>query len=188
MTEITAFLFDLDGTLVDSRKANYLAYRDGFAALGHDLTNTAFDTTWGRDSRDFIADLVPGISPEDIDRVRTVKAQAYAGHLPHSTMNRRLVEVAVAMRVHVKIGLVTTAKRKNVADVLAAHNVGDLFDVIVTGDDVSASKPDPEPYLLALALLGVDAESAVAFEDSDAGLMSAEAAGIAVIRVEEFRG
>ena len=57
------------------------------------------------------------------------------------------------------------------------------FDVLVCGDDVRNGKPDPEPYLLAAARLGVEPQHCLAIEDSPAGIASAEAAGCVVVAV-----
>ena len=80
-------------------------------------------------------------------------------------------------------GLVTTASEANVRLVLDRYNLAGLFDVIVTGDDVIHHKPDPEAYQLALARLNTNAAECLAFEDSDVGRLSAQAAGIAVVRL-----
>ena len=184
MAEIKAFLFDLDGTLVDTRESNYLAYRDAFAELGHELTRDSFATTWGKDSRQFIPELLPHVAPEEVQAIRDAKARAYGGHLRHSRLNADLVELARCARTAVATGLVTTAKRTNVEQTLSMHGIADLFEVTVNGDDVAMSKPDPEAYRLALRLLGLPPGAAVAFEDSDAGAAAAEGAGIDVVRVD----
>jgi HAD superfamily hydrolase (TIGR01509 family) len=59
----------------------------------------------------------------------------------------------------------------------------ELFDVVVTGDDVVRHKPDPEAYRIAAERLAVPVEACLVFEDSDAGVASAVAAGMAVVRV-----
>jgi HAD superfamily hydrolase (TIGR01509 family) len=77
--------------------------------------------------------------------------------------------------------LVTSSERSFMEVVLAS--TGMRFDALVCADDVSATKPDPEPYLLAAKLLGVDPGRCFALEDSPNGLASAEAAGCRVIAV-----
>lgn len=62
----------------------------------------------------------------------------------------------------------------------------DAFDVVVGGDDVKQGKPFPEPYLKACELLGVNPVDCVAFEDSNTGLRSAEAAGTKAIGIPNF--
>ena len=82
-----------------------------------------------------------------------------------------------------KTALVTTASGSNVKAILDYHGLAGLFDIIVTGDDVTRHKPDPEAYLLACRGLNLLPAHCIAFEDSDIGVASAEAAGVAVIRV-----
>jgi HAD superfamily hydrolase (TIGR01509 family) len=77
--------------------------------------------------------------------------------------------------------LVTSSERSFMKVVLAS--TGMRFDALVCADDVSATKPDPEPYLLAAKLLGVDPARCFALEDSPNGVASAEAAGCRVIAV-----
>ena len=89
-----------------------------------------------------------------------------------------LAEVADAGIAH---ALVTSSQREFAEAVLAS--TGLRFPVVVTGDDVTAHKPDPQPYLLAARLLGVDPGRCVALEDSPNGVASATAAGCLVIAV-----
>ena len=89
-----------------------------------------------------------------------------------------LAEVAAAGLPH---ALVTSSERRFMDAVLA--RTGLRFDVLVCADDVSATKPDPEPYLLAAKLLGADPAGCFALEDSPNGVASAEAAGCRVIAV-----
>jgi HAD superfamily hydrolase (TIGR01509 family) len=81
-----------------------------------------------------------------------------------------------------RTGLVTMAYRP-VAEALARATGLPVFDVIVAGDDVTRSKPDPQPYLLALDALGVSAEEAIAVEDTPTGAASAQAAGLRTVVV-----
>ena len=82
-----------------------------------------------------------------------------------------------------RIGLVTSSRRAEVEPVLRKAEILTCFDAIVTADDTILHKPDPEPYLLATKLLGLD--QGIAFEDSEPGLLSAAAAGLIPIRVDD---
>lgn len=183
---LRALLFDLDGTLVDTREANYEAYRGAFAEAGHELTPEVFETTWGRDSRDFIPDLLPGATADVVDTIRATKGRLYADLLDRTTVNTALVDFLRLVAPTHATALVSTAKSGNGGQILAAHGLTDLFDVVVWGDDVQRSKPDPEGYLLALGRLDVDASEALAFEDSDTGRRAAVAAGLTVLEVPAF--
>jgi beta-phosphoglucomutase len=185
-TVVAALLFDLDGTLVDTREANFLAYRDAFALSGHELTRAQFETTWGQDSRDFIPDLVPGLDPAGVDAIRATKSRLYPERLHLTALNEGLVAFLRLLAETHATALVSTAKSGNGTQLLAAHGLGELFDVVVWGDDVARSKPDPEGYLRALELLGAEAATSLAFEDSATGREAALAAGLTVLEVPHF--
>lgn len=182
-SSVAALLFDLDGTLVDTREANYLAYRDAFAESGHELTREQFATTWGRDSRDFIPELLPGADGRAVDTIRAAKRRLYADQLHLTAPNEALVAFLRLVAPSHPTALVSTAKSGNGRQILDTHGLTHLFDVVVWGDEVARSKPDPEGYLRALELLGAEASSSLAFEDSETGRQAALAAGLLVLEV-----
>jgi beta-phosphoglucomutase len=184
--EVRALLFDLDGTLVDTHEANYLAYRDAFRRSGYELTREDFAPTWGQDSRDFIPRLIPGIPASQVSVIRSDKAVAYTDYLDVTVPNLPLIGFLRATRAVQRSALVTTAKADNGTAILERHGLTELFDVTVFGDELENSKPHPEAYAKALDRLGVAAEDSLAFEDSEAGAASARAAGIRVMRVGAF--
>lgn len=112
--------------------------------------------------------LVEGMA--DLVRARGVQVMPGALEL--------LAEVAAAGLPH---ALVTSSERRFMDQVLAS--TGLRFDALVCADDVSVTKPDPEPYLLAAKLVGVPPVDCFALEDSPNGVASAEAAGCRVIAV-----
>jgi len=183
---VQALLFDLDGTLVDTREANYLAYRNAFAESGHELTPEQFAATWGRDSRDFIPDLLPGIGPDGVDVIRAAKSRLYAEELHRTAANDALIAFLRLVAPTHRTALVSTAKSGNGQQILETHGLTPLFDVVVWGDQVARSKPDPEGYLRALELLGAEASASLAFEDSETGRQAALAAGLMVLEVPHF--
>ncbi|RBY96433.1 HAD family phosphatase [Blastococcus sp. TF02-8] len=185
-TALRGLLFDLDGTLVDTRAANYEAYRAAFEESGHALTPERFEGTWGRDSRDFIPDLLPGIPSSEVDDIRAAKSRIYAGQLHRTIPNEALIAFLRLVAPSHRTALVSTAKSANGEQILQAHGIRELFDVVVWGDQVQRSKPDPEGYLTAMRALGVEPAECLAFEDSDTGRRAAIAAGIAVLEVPSF--
>jgi HAD superfamily hydrolase (TIGR01509 family) len=87
----------------------------------------------------------------------------------------------------IRLAVVTTTWRANVETVLKVSGLLEAFEVIVAKQDVSALKPDPEGYRLALQKLGLAASEAVAIEDSPTGLASARGAGVRAIAVGHRR-
>ena len=180
-----AVLFDMDGLLIDSEPLWLEAETAVMARLGSDWTtgdqaqllggslNRTVRYLLGKATRPTspgqVAEwLMSGVA--ELVRDRGVPLQPGAREL--------LAEVAAAGLPH---ALVTSSERRFTDAVLA--RTGLRFDVLVCADDVSMTKPDPEPYLLAAKLLGAAPASCVALEDSPNGVASAEAAGCRVIAV-----
>lgn len=179
----SAVLWDMDGTLIDTEPYWMAAEtelveahggvwtpQDGLAMVGNPMSVCApILRSRGVDLPDEeIADFLNG-------RV----ADGVASGTP---WQRGAQEILVALHeAGVPMALVTSSFRR-LAEPFAAA-VG-LFDVVVSGDDVTRPKPDPEPYLTAARLLGVDVADCVAVEDSHAGVASAVASGARVVAVE----
>lgn len=183
---IRGFFFDLDGTLVDTHQANYEAYKKALFAIGVSITFKDFKKTIGRQARDFLPELAPSISEDEKHEVARLKAAYYKELMHLSRCNEQLVTFIDAMTAHHTIALVTTAKKQNALAVLSHHKLIDKFDIIITAEDVNHSKPDPEAYLLALKLSGLESHEALAFEDSQPGIDAASAANIALVHIKDF--
>lgn len=183
---IKGFFFDLDGTLVDTHRANYESYRMALAEMGTDITFDDFKKTIGHQGRTFLPWLMPGIDEAGLDQVAERKAVHYKELMHLSVLNSKLITFIDSMRSEHAIVLVTTAKRRNATAVLEHHKLLDKFDYIITSEDVAESKPSPEGYKLALQKTGLTSNQAIAFEDSDIGKQAAEAAGLSVIMVRDY--
>jgi HAD superfamily hydrolase (TIGR01509 family) len=182
---LAAVLFDMDGLLVDTEPLWLETETDVMARLGATWSEADQEALLGgsmdRTVRYLLDKATRPESPRTIarwmldgmlDRVRAgrVVVRPGAGEL--------LAEVTEA---GVPRALVTSSERSFAEAVLAS--TGMTFPVTVFGDDVTATKPDPEPYLLAAKLLDTDPEQCVALEDSPNGVASAGAAGCRVVAV-----
>ncbi len=182
---IAALLVDLDGTLVDTSRANYEAYAAALRTAGVTVTRAAFDeVAAGRNWRQFLPGLLAAHGSEaDPAAIAALKTELYPGKLGFSLVNTPLVALIAAGRPGWKTALVTTASGPNAAAVLAHHRLEDLFDLVVTGSDVSRHKPDPEAYVAAAAKLGSSPDQCLIVEDSDIGVAAAAAFGAPCLRV-----
>jgi HAD superfamily hydrolase (TIGR01509 family) len=181
-----AVLFDMDGLLIDSEPLWLAAETEVMARLGgspwtaedqHALLGGSLEKTVrylrAKATRpqpaEVVADwLMTGI--EDLVRAHGVPLQLGAAAL--------LADVKAAGLPH---ALVTSSERSFMDAVLASTDLS--FDLTVCADDVTHTKPDPEPYLRAAKLLGVAADRCSALEDSPNGVASAEGAGCRVFAV-----
>jgi len=182
-----AFLFDLDGTLVDTHQANYMAYFQSIKnIIGADFDERELyqQITNGTDYRKFLPLVVQKITEKQIELVGLKKAEIYPAYLKYSVLNKNLIDfIKLAIRKKIKIVLVTTAKEKNALAVLHNHKIADLFNLKIFGDDFKNLKPSPDIYLKALAKLNLKPQETRAFEDSVDGISAAKAAGIEVSKV-----
>jgi HAD superfamily hydrolase (TIGR01509 family) len=181
-----AVLWDLDGTLVDTEpywiesEFELVELHGGTWSREHALNLVGNDLL---ESGRYIAehsdvDLDPAAIVEELlDRV----VDRVENQVPWRPGARELL--AELRGLGVRCALVTMSYRRFVAPILAGLPE-DSFEVVVTGDAVSQGKPHPEPYLKAVAALGVVPASTVAIEDSNTGARSAEEAGCTVLVVQ----
>jgi HAD superfamily hydrolase (TIGR01509 family) len=181
-----AVLWDLDGTLVDTEpywiesEFELVAEHEGTWTHEHAMNLVGNDLL---ESGRYIAEhsgigLDPATIVEDLlDRV-VDRVQQQVPWRPGA-----LELLADLHDQGVPCGLVTMSYRRFVAPILA-RLAEDAFDVVVTGDSVTQGKPHPEPYLKAVAALGIEPARTVAIEDSNTGARSAESAGCTVLVVQ----
>jgi HAD superfamily hydrolase (TIGR01509 family) len=180
-----AVLFDMDGLLVDSEPLWLAAETAIMARLGGEWSAEDQKQLLGgsleRSVRYLLAKATRPASPELIGEwlMSDVTERVRRGGVPVRPGARELV--AAVERAGLPRGLVTGSERNFMEAVLAS--TGMRFDVLVCADDVTAPKPDPEPYLLAAKLVGVHPADCFALEDSPNGVASAEAAGCRVFAV-----
>lgn len=186
MSEIKGLFFDLDGTLVDTIEANIKAYTYAAKKVGHTLDQKELASTFGMRSDQFLKKLLKDISEEDIKAIQKIKAESYKDFSHLITPNHILIDFLRTLKPdHITV-LVTTASRSNVNLVLKIAGIENLFDFVITGDDVTNPKPHPEAYLKALELTGLSTEKVLAFEDSQTGLKSAESANLKTLLIKPF--
>ena len=180
-----ALLVDMDGTLVDTANANFTAYRDALAEVGVAVDRARFDTVaLGRNWRQFLPTLLDEAGSTAAPAAVAQRKQAiYPSKLSLTEVNQPLVALIAAGRPGWKTALVTTAAAASANAVLDTHGLRALFDLIVTGSDVQAHKPDPEAYVLAAEQLNVAPADCLVIEDSDIGVAAADAFGARCLRV-----
>lgn len=196
MGPVQATVFDVDGTLVDSeRHGHRVAFNLAFEAFGlpyrwdEEEYGRLLRTTGGQRRIDGYlaaqgvkeeerAELAPALHARKTTITRDLIA---AGRIqPRPGVVRLLRELSEA---GTRLAVATTGSRGWVEQVLATSLGEFTFQVVVTGDEVSASKPDPEAFAVALDRLGLAPDAAVAVEDSAEGLEAAKGAGLATVVV-----
>jgi len=181
---ITALLFDLDGTLFDSSEANVTSYSQAFSEAGVTFDADAYKANFGLRFGEMMDLIAPSSTPKQRLQIKDLKTRFYAANIGLVKPNDPLLNFLRSAKDHYRAALVTTASKNNVTNLLD-HFLGkeQLFDVIITGEDVKLGKPDPECYTLAIRALGVSADGCLVFEDTKVGVEAARRAGTQVIKV-----
>jgi HAD superfamily hydrolase (TIGR01509 family) len=184
-----AVLWDLDGTLVDSEEFHWLSWRDTIRAEGIDLTYEQFLASFGQ-RNDRILPVWLG-ADADAGRVRRIGDDK-------ETEFRRLAEVhglvplpgAREWLSRLKAAgwrqaIASSAPRDNVGMMLRVAGLEDYFDAIVSADDVTIGKPDPQVFLRAAEKVHVPPSHCIVVEDAAAGIEGARRAGMRSIGVKK---
>jgi beta-phosphoglucomutase-like phosphatase (HAD superfamily) len=180
-----AAVFDFDGTLVDTLELHYRAYREVFLARGTDLTSEVFYRVLGGKASETIP-LMAGTSlcQGTVHEIHHAKKAAVARLFAQEPIPLLASSFLIPLlRDRVPLALVSSGSRPGIEQLLARVGWSDCFTVIITGEDVARGKPHPEPYLLAAKRLMLEPAGCLVFEDSDAGIDSAQSAGMAVMDV-----
>jgi HAD superfamily hydrolase (TIGR01509 family) len=182
---LAAVLFDMDGLLVDTEPLWLETETEVMAWLGAPWSEQDQEALLGgsmqRTVSYLLAKAARPAAPETVARwmLDGMLERVRAGRVVVRPGARELLAQVAA--VGLPHALVTSSQRPLTGAVLAA--TGMAFPVTVCGDDVTATKPDPEPYLLGAKLLEADPACCVALEDSPNGVASATAAGCRVVAV-----
>ena len=184
-----AFIFDLDGVIVDTAKYHYLAWKKIANKLKIDFTHEHNELLKGVSrvrSLDIILELGKiTASQEDKNKWLVQKNEEYLSYLVDMDETEILPGVMPILQfLKDKNQLVALGSAsKNARPILEKTGILAMFDAIVDGNDVSNAKPDPEVFLLATRLLQVTPENAIVFEDSVAGIQAANIGGMISIGI-----
>lgn len=177
-------VFDLDGTLYDTRRVNYLSYNKALNEFGAEIDYQYFSEFCnGRKYTAFLPGILGG---EYIEEVHSLKKRYYKDYLHEAVENKHLFHIIERIKDDYYIALVTTASQKNTNDILRSFGRIDLFDLIVTQDEIKNPKPDPEGFFTAMSYFGIEKENTIIFEDSGVGIQAAEKTGANVYVVRGF--
>ena len=182
---MSAILFDMDGTLIDSEPLWLEAEIEIMEELGCNWDQQDQINCLGGPidkTENYMQDRSNNIKPfgyftKKLDDVMEQKLSTKLDLIPNA-----LEIIDECKRSELKIALVTASSGRLMRAVLKRFPVG-IFDTVVSYDDVERSKPDPEPYLLAAKTLGVDITNCVVLEDSLTGVQSGLSAGAQVIGI-----
>jgi beta-phosphoglucomutase family hydrolase len=179
-----AYLFDCDGTIVDSMPLHYIAWKKALAEWNCSFEEQLFYAWGGRP----VTEIIAALNKRDgldmpVDAVARRKEDLYFELLPQITAIPEVVEHIEAKHGHIPLAVVSGSRRDSVLGSLTALHLIDKFDTLVCAEDYTRGKPAPDCFLVAAERLGVPPEDCLVFEDTDLGIEAATAAGMASVRV-----
>lgn len=184
MAQIKLILLDFDGTLVDTRRANALAYIETLSEVGIFLSEEEYLRSYfGVRCIEFMQ--MVGISDANkIKQLRQRKVELYPKYFNTVVLNEALWRWCMMMReMGTKVWIVSTGHIDNIRNVMHHLNITGGVDGIISGDDVTKAKPAPDAFLLAMERSGVSPAETIIFEDSEVGLKAAERSGATFVKI-----
>lgn len=180
-------IFDLDGTLFDTSYVNYYSYKEALESYQF-FTMPNFDEykiNWnGRSYKEFLPLIIK--DKEIIEKVHDKKVELYEKNLDKARINEHLFLILEKIHDIYFTAIVTTASKKNTYQILKHFKKESLFDYIVTKEDITKVKPDPEGFIKAINHFGISLENTIIFEDSNIGIEAARATNANVFTINKF--
>lgn len=184
--DFAGYIFDLDGTLVDTMPLHYRAWDTAMRAVGLNapLDEELFYSLGGVPTRR-VAELIAAHYGLKIDphAVFHHKESLFVELQKDAKLIEPVVEIARRMSLTHPVSIASGGPREIVRGMLQLTGLAPLFQVVITPEDVVHGKPAPDMFLLAAQRMGVPAERCLVFEDAEPGMRAAEAAGMQWVRV-----
>jgi HAD superfamily hydrolase (TIGR01509 family) len=182
---IQGVIFDMDGVLIDSHRVHRHAWRRFLTTVGKKVSDRELEFILeGRRREDILQHFFGALSPATMAEYGRQKAQLFDESSEEIELLPGVRDfLDVIEKASFKTGIATSASSSRTWDTLRRLNLDQRFAAVVTGDDVSAGKPDPAVYRLASGRMNVPPAELVALEDAPCGVQAARSAGMRCIGV-----
>ena len=182
--DFKAYLFDCDGTIVDSMPLHYVAWKQALGEHGCEFPEQTFYAWGGMPTVQIVETLgaQQGIAM-NAEEVAHRKELLYYELLPQLQAVPEVLEQIRLSHGRIPFAVVSGGNRQSVTNSLTTLGLLDKFDTLVCSEDYTKPKPDAEPFLVAARRLGVAPEDCLVFEDTEMGIQAATAAGMASVKI-----
>lgn len=179
-------IFDMDGTLIESTQADYLAWQKTFADFGRALSFADYQPLLGIKSADVIKRVLGVVDEDEVKECLATKLKYFREIVSVTPIQpvpgaEKLLQQVKEMPV--KMALATSSRSEKMKLVMTSLNFINYFDELVTGEEVVRSKPAPDIFILAAKKLGLDVSECVVIEDAVNGVKAAKAANMKCIAI-----
>lgn len=183
--DLWGVVFDMDGVLVDSAEPHFESWQRLAREEGITITRRQFEGSFGRQNRDIVPEFFGRIGAERLEAIANRKEALYReivrAKVPAVDGAVELVRALSEAGVPLAIG--SAGPRANIDLIVEGMGVGRNFAAIVSADDVTRGKPDPQVFQLACERLGLPARRCVVIEDAPPGVVAGKGAGAKVAAI-----
>ena len=185
MATIKALIFDMDGTLVDSERIHWQAWKETLAVHGMSVPDYGDFKKYVGVSDEHMAQEFSDAASSKLNPAWLVSGKClnYLEMVPEISLLPGVKQTLDHWRDRYPLAIASSSPSSELAAILGYHGLEDRFDHVVGGDMVAREKPDPEIYQMVAGLLGLPPSACVAFEDSQSGVMAAKGAGLMAVAV-----
>src|SRR5829696_2732320 len=181
-----AFIFDMDGTLVDNMAFHTRAWQQMLAEQGVEMDGGEFLVkTAGKTNREILPNIIGGLTEEKLHELGDRKESLYREFfLPSRATVKGVFEfLEASQKIGVKMAVATAAPNANVEFILDGLDIRKYFQAVTTAADITNGKPDPEIFLTSAKKLGVEPTNCIVFEDAINGFEAAKRAKMVAIGI-----
>jgi len=187
---IKAILFDMDGVLIDAKDWHYDALNQALAVFGYEIGREAHLSTFdGLPTRKKLEILSQASNlPTGLHNFINELKQSYTIQISHLRCHPFFSHQYALRRLKdegYKLAVCSNSIRNTVVTLMQLSGLDQYLDVLISNEDVSHAKPDPEMYLLAMKKFGLKPEECLVLEDNDHGIQAARASGAHLFVVGE---
>ncbi|MCF8224215.1 MAG: beta-phosphoglucomutase family hydrolase [Bacteroidales bacterium] len=186
---IKGLIFDLDGTLADTMPYHMQAWKDACESFGMEMSSDFLRTFTGSPGINIAKAIIKKYGKEDAinpDQIADRKKENFANIQHRVSEVKPVADIVRNYHGKIPMSVGTGGHSVTVERTLEVIGMKDYFEIIVTADNVSSHKPDPETFLKCAELMKVDPESILVFEDGDLGIEAAARAGMKSVDVRSW--
>ncbi|MCF7872293.1 HAD family phosphatase [Candidatus Woesearchaeota archaeon] len=178
---IKAIIFDFDGVVVDTEAVKFEHLSNVLVEKGFSTKDLTLKSLIGKKTRHFLQEIFPEITEKEINQIYLERSKLHKEQQEKYILIEGLVDLLKFLKKsNFTIALCTGSENQLVESVLKHNKIEKYFETIVTGEDFSSSKPDPECYEKTLEKLNLNTKDVIIIEDSPAGIIAGKAVGASV--------
>ena len=184
--EVKAVIWDMDGVIADTGSYHLKGWQIVLQKTGKHYTEEEYRRNTGRRSDSILRDILgEKATQEEIAKITQEKEEIFKQLISQNIRSYPgVIKLITSLKEHgFKMAIASSAPMGSIQLITRSLKIHNYFDIILSGWDLTKSKPDPEIFLQAVEKLGVKAENAIVIEDAIAGVTASKRAGIRCIAV-----